>query len=177
METININIIYKKYYSKVYAFIRRYMDSKFNAESCEELTNNVFIRVNQHINKFDIEKASLYTWICHIAKNIVIDYGRREQALYNKMIKRYDAYDNNSQYTSIPCDNVPKIDRTTKILIKKALYMLTEDERKVIIESFYHEKKQKDIAESLGLTLSNVKVIEHRAKKKLSKILVNECTI
>jgi RNA polymerase sigma factor (sigma-70 family) len=59
------------------------------------------------------------------------------------------------------------------VLVWGALQLLKERERIILEHAFYHELSAKEIAARTGLSEINVRVIQHRGLKKLSKLLEN----
>lgn len=60
--------IYKEYYSRVKIYLMRFVDK----DDAEDLTQEVFIKVMNSLNKFKGE-SKLSTWIYKIATNTAID--------------------------------------------------------------------------------------------------------
>ncbi len=60
--------------------------------------------------------------------------------------------------------------------VQDQLNLLPESLRSVLIFSDVMEFSQREIADILGLTLENVKVRLHRARKKFKAILEEKCT-
>lgn len=65
------------YHSRVLGFIRRMVR---NEEEARDLTQDVFIRAFQAIQKFD-GRSSLRTWLFRIAYNLCIDRARRNDRM------------------------------------------------------------------------------------------------
>ena len=68
--------IYKEYKDRLLFFIRGYVKSEVVAE---EILQDVFIKVNEHKDNYDVYKAKLNTWLYSIAKNKVVDYFRSKE--------------------------------------------------------------------------------------------------
>jgi RNA polymerase sigma-70 factor (ECF subfamily) len=60
--------------------------------------------------------------------------------------------------------------------VQDQLNLLPESLRSVLIFSDVTEFSQQEIADILGLTVENVKVRLHRARKRFNAILVEKCT-
>ena len=55
----------------------------------------------------------------------------------------------------------------------ESLKLLSARERSIIIKKYYEDKKSSEIAEELGITPGNVRVILKRSMGKLKKIMEN----
>lgn len=70
----------------------------------------------------------------------------------------------------LPSDITPSsaIERKEKVaILKKAIQLLPENERKVVVMKTIHGMKSDEIAEATGLSPSNVRVLLHRGRKGL----------
>lgn len=119
MQTLNFNQIYSTYYSVILNFIKYRINS---TNIAEELTNEVFMRVNKHLDNFDDSQAKLATWIYNIAKNMVIDHYRhinKERQLqvssYNAMVDSDEKEIFQPSIDSTPHDEMVTNERLNKI--------------------------------------------------------------
>src|SRR5207302_5689291 len=55
--------------------------------------------------------------------------------------------------------------------MRRALERLTEEQQKIVYMKFFQDMPNVEIAEALGLSVSNVGVIVHRAMKRLRELL------
>lgn len=60
-------------------------------------------------------------------------------------------------------------DSEEKKYFKKMINSLKDIEKKILVDLYFHENKLRDIANKLGITESNCRVIKHRALAKLEK--------
>ena len=67
-------------------------------------------------------------------------------------------------------EEAAKLDAYRRLLYE-AIQMLTEQQRKVVVLRYLNELSDKEIAERLSITKTNVRVIAHRALKRLESIL------
>lgn len=76
IEVLNISEIYNLYHSRLLNFIKLEGCNPFDAE---EITNDIFIKLYKN-QTFDSSKGvKLYTYLCHLAKNLKIDYYRKNK--------------------------------------------------------------------------------------------------
>ncbi len=153
--------IYQNYYRKVYGYIV----SKINdADTAEDLTSTVFVKVYEKIDSFDETKASLSTWIYTIARNTLTDY-YRSRRVFEEIP---ETFPENSSVEEEVC-NKEMLEQ-----LAEALQTLEERERDIIILRFYSGKSLKEIAEKMGISYSYVKILQNKAFDKLKKLLENE---
>lgn len=114
---------------------------------------------------FDVEKASISTWIYTIARNCIVDYYKGKNSPYNKSeltgLEVDTTLDTNEQLFHL--DNLS--------LLAGALKKLTKRERDIIIMRFYYEKDSSEVAALLDITAVNVRIIQFRALNKLKSML------
>jgi RNA polymerase sigma-70 factor (ECF subfamily) len=71
------NELISKYHPNVYKFL---IKLSYNEDTAEDLTQETFIKVIRNIEKFDVHgSAKFSTYIITIAKNLYIDYLRKEK--------------------------------------------------------------------------------------------------
>ncbi len=71
--------LYQLYFNSIITLCMRYTK---NQEDANEVLQNSFLKVFQHIGTFDSTKSSLYTWIRTIAVRSAIDFLRRKKVGY-----------------------------------------------------------------------------------------------
>ena len=78
-----------------------------------------------------------------------------------------------SPSTSTPTPEQEVMDKQRVKMLQLAVEQLPEKYRKVVELRYYQELSYDEIAQELGLSLSNVKIQLMRAKNMLSEIMVN----
>jgi RNA polymerase sigma factor (sigma-70 family) len=66
--------LYKRYYQAMMVICIRYTR---NGNDAVEVLNDGFLKAFTHINRYDIAKASFYTWLRRIIINTAIDFLRK----------------------------------------------------------------------------------------------------
>jgi RNA polymerase sigma-70 factor (ECF subfamily) len=170
----NFNQIYAQFYTVVLNFISFKLH---NTEVAEELTNDVFIKVNSHLESYN-NKYSFKTWLFTIVRNTIIDYYRSEGKRNNHFINVGSfVNDEGKEFFSFletdqASDNVENNQLSNKISL--ALNNLKGNYKIVADLFFVHEKQYNEIAEILQIPLNTVKVTLMRAKEMLQTELVQE---
>ena len=150
--------IYLEYKEKVFRYVRGKVASTADAE---DITLEIFLRVQTSLDSYDEEKATLSTWIYTITHNTVCNYYRDES-------KRALTLDENALYSNRDDDVMAEIENEIlKESLATALETLTEREQDIIVLYYYHEIPLRDIAVKMGITYTNAKFIKHNAISKL----------
>ena len=142
-------------------FIQRYVK---NLDIAEDLAQDVFVYllINKKNYKFEY---SLKTYLYTIAKSKSLNYIKRE--------KRIVELDENQYEDSEELEEkVFKNEKSENL--KKAIKKLKLDYQNAIYLSDIEELSYKEIGHILKKTDSSVKVLIHRARKALEKIIVEE---
>ena len=161
------------YRDSIYYMLMRMVKNKDDAE---DLTLMTFGKAFRYLDKYTPQYA-FSTWLYRIALNNSIDFLRVknnmpqyfEEDLYtSNMTSIVDQSEDNLQRT--PEDEV--IDKQRLQLLRAAVAELPDRYRKVIELRYYEDLAYEEIAERLGLTLSNVKIQILRAKQMLSQLMM-----
>jgi RNA polymerase sigma-70 factor (ECF subfamily) len=161
------------YRDSIYFMLMRMVKNKDDAE---DLTLMTFGKAFRYLDKYTPQYA-FSTWLYRIALNNSIDFLRVknnmpqyfEDDLYtNSTTSIIDQSEENLQRT--PEDEV--IDKQRLQLLRAAVSELPDRYRKVIELRYYEDLAYEEIAERLGLTLSNVKIQILRAKQMLSELMM-----
>lgn len=78
--------IYSEFQGKILRYVRRYVGT----DSAEDVTQEVFIRVNESLASFE-RRSSLGTWIYRIATNVALDHVRQQAARDRKFALAADS--------------------------------------------------------------------------------------
>ena len=161
------------YRDSIYYMLMRMVKNKDDAE---DLTLMTFGKAFRYLDKYTPQYA-FSTWLYRIALNNSIDFLRVknnmpqyfEEDLYTTSTTSIiDQSEDNLQRT--PEDEV--IDKQRLQLLRAAVAELPDRYRKVIELRYYEDLAYEEIAERLGLTLSNVKIQILRAKQMLSQLMM-----
>jgi RNA polymerase sigma-70 factor, ECF subfamily len=157
-------ILYEQFMPKIY----RYISFRIRDENMsQDLTSIVFEKALVKFSSFNSQKASFSTWIFTITRNTVIDYYRtHKQDIYLEPETRiYDT----AQYSS-PEDQSIKNEKTKRL--KLFISKLNRREQEAIILKYSNGMSNREIAEVLHLTETNVGSILCRTIRKLRNSFV-----
>lgn len=158
-EERDFEYIFETYYKRVYNYIYYRINCKCSAE---DLTSQVFEKVMIKIDTYSEKKSPFETWLFSIARNTVNDYFRS--------LKRHKFFSLDSIKELISKEKTPEeileVSETNDKLLE-ALQGLNSKERNIIALKFGGSLKNKEIAEILNITETNVGVMLYRSMKKL----------
>lgn len=149
----------------VFSFVMKKVQDENVAD---EITVSVFSKVLAKLDLYD-PNFQFKTWILTIAQNTVIDYWRKKNRENEDSTDNFDDFKN--QFARSPEELLISEEDHKQIL--NIIESLDFNYQEIIRLRFFEEKSIKEIADELGLTISNTKVRIMRAKKVLSELLKN----
>ena len=156
--------IYLEYREKVFRYVRGRVR---NLADAEDVTSEIFLKVQTSVGSYDEEKATLSTWIYTITHNTVCNY-------YRERSKRALSIDENALCSDTDDGVLAEIENEIlKENLARALETLSEREQDIIVLYYYHEIPLRDIAIKMGITYTNAKYIKHQAISKLRLAMKN----
>lgn len=148
--------IYLEYYDKVTAYVRGKITDPHEAE---DVVSSVFLRVYARLDSYDPSRASMSTWIYRITHNAVVDYYRNR--------KIHIEY---ADYMEGEIDELVAGEDDEEALLEQladALELLKEKERDLIVLHYYKGYTLKRIADMMGMSYINAKVMHAKALNHL----------
>lgn len=159
--------LYKEYSNLVY----NYLNSLCNDSSlAEDLTQETFYRAIKNINKFNYE-CKISTWLCQIAKNLWLDYLRKEQSK-NFISIDSDTFIQKFLYEKSLEETLE--DKSDIINLYKYIHNLDENTREVFYLRLKGELSFKDIGEILDKSEDWARLVFYRGKIKLKEAMNND---
>ena len=125
----------------------------------EDLVQMVFMRVIKYKHAYRGD-GSFKTWIFHIARNIQVDHWRKEKKSGLK-VNTYDIED------KIANDKDSKHQEERLQILERAMDLLPNEKRELIVLSKLKGMKYKEIAQMMNLSEPIIKVRAFRALKDL----------
>lgn len=150
---------YDDHVERVYGFFGYRVGTRADAE---DLTQVTFEHVLKAWASFDERRAPVEAWIFSIARNVLVDYYRRERTA-----ARYDTSEDRDVAAPILVQPGPENDLGLSPELAAALEDLSAREREVIALRFAGDLSGPEIADLLDLTLANVQQIASRGLRKL----------
>ena len=158
-----IEKIYKEYYEIVYKYL---FGLTRNKDLSEDLAQETFVKMIKHIDKFE-GKSKLSSWLCEIAKNLWIDYIRKNK----RQVQIVKNEDDNKEIEIQSYENIENeyIEKEEKDKVKEKIDSLDEVYKKVINLRINGELSFKEIGEILGKTENWARVTFYRGKQMLKE--------
>ncbi|MDQ3104336.1 MAG: sigma-70 family RNA polymerase sigma factor [Actinomycetota bacterium] len=148
---------YEAHGAELFRFSLRALGDRGHAQDAVQET---FVRAWRSRQRFDPELASLRVWLFAIARNVVIDDGRRERARPGLQ----------AEAPSGPTEEaIP--DASERLLrgwvIEEALRRIGEDHRRAIVETYLRDRPYADVAVELDIPVATLRTRVFYALKAL----------
>jgi RNA polymerase sigma factor (sigma-70 family) len=150
---------YEQYLPKVYQYMNYRVTDKFLAE---DLTSIVFEKALTNFQRYDSEKAAMSTWVFRIARNTLIDHFRARGRA--QLVQLDDALEKPGD-EKLPDERAIEKEECRKLT--RCVSKLAPMEQEIVSLKFSAEMTNRQIAQTLGLSESNVGVILYRTVRKL----------
>ena len=159
----NLELLWDQYSRRLRAFIRSRV---WDDAEAEDILQEVFIRVHRNLCcRPEPEWNKPESWIYQIARHLIIDHYRRRRETVEIP-------------ESLPAEpDLPEEDpeAVLALSLEEMINELPEPYRQALILTAYQGLSQKQMAESLGISLSGAKSRVQRAREKLRDMLLRCC--
>lgn len=119
-------------------------------EAAEEIVQDTLLRAWRNADRYDPAKGSLDTWVFTICRNLVIDHHRRQGAR-----PRVVATIDEVGHPSVVHDELDRALESWQVA--RGLRSLSDDHRRVIVETYYRGASVAEAADHLGIPEGTVK--------------------
>lgn len=165
----SLKILIQKYLKPIFNFVFTYVG---NTQDCEDITQEVFIKVWSKLKKFDKNK-SFKTWIFTIAKNSAIDFLRRKKTI---PFSAFDKEDGNNFILETIADKSSSVvdyvnHQESSNLISLKLKQLSFKNQEIIHLHHNRDLTFKEISKNLGESINTIKSRYRRAIVSLKKLI------
>ena len=150
--------IYKEYAKRIYTYLLSLAKDEYIAE---ELLQETFYSAIKNINKFRNE-SSIKTWLFTIAKNKWIDYCKK-----NKKLLETPIYEKEQDILCSTSFEEDFLNKNELLDVCKQIHKLAEKSKEVVYLRLFTNFSFKEIANIIGKTEENTRIIFFRAKNKL----------
>jgi RNA polymerase sigma-70 factor (ECF subfamily) len=159
--------------------IHRYLVRLVGEPEAEDLSQEVFVKINQALKTFRGE-SKLSTWLYRIATNAAIDRIRNASFRQDAEFSGLDDSDETGNKDVWTGEETPSLEQQ---LMRKEMYecfvdyvkRLPPNYRTVVVLSELEQLPNNEIAEILGLSLEVVKIRLHRGRTRLLQELKTHC--
>ena len=152
--------IYDHFVEQIYRFIYFKVGEK---ETAEDLTQTVFLKALERIGSYRRD-SQFASWLFAITRNSITDYfrGRKTKISLDKIAE--PEVPDNTQALEVQED----VDQLLKIIRS-----LGEDEQEIIVLNCVEQYNISEIAQMTDKTENNLRVLKHRALKKIKEKINN----
>ena len=153
--------LYDLYVERVYRHVYYKVG---NTKDAEDLTQQVFIKAWKAIGRYRKTASPFIAWLMRISHNMVIDYYRK---------KRDTTYlDNEWEFKdSYSSPERSAEERFDQQQLRKVILRLPGEQQQVILMSFIEGFTYTEIAAALNKKEGTIRVILHRALKKIRQMM------
>ena len=169
------DLVFDSVYDEFHSRINRYLERMVGKGEAEDLTQEVFIKINKGLKGFE-GKSSLSTWIYRLATNAALDRLHSRPFREDKQKISLSIDDEPGAENKDICIQEKELSAEREAIrtemnecIREFVDKLPENYRTVIILSELKDLKNQEIADILGISLDAVKIRLHRARVKLKE--------
>ena len=143
----DLQALYAAHAAPIHAFAYR---ATHDRQAAEEIVQDTFVRAWKAMDRFDPQRAELRAWLFAIARNLTIDYHRREGARPSTPT----AHERLEQHAGASSD----IDRAVEVWqVTEAINALSPEHRTAILEIHLRGASIAETAERLGVPAGTIK--------------------
>ncbi|USN56811.1 MAG: sigma-70 family RNA polymerase sigma factor [Candidatus Peribacteria bacterium] len=162
---LSTDILYDRYSDEIHQYIK----ARVTGSAADDILQQVFLKAHQ--NRHSLHKPELAkSWLYRITQHAIIDWyrseGRQQEQPYETAWRdRLESEDQKEQQLAhhIASCIIPMIDDL-------------DPQTKTVLDAYLDHTPLQKIADQTHLSLSNVKVLIHRSKKKLSTLYKQCCS-
>jgi len=158
------SFLIEKYQKLVYTLALKLLKKP---EEAEEMAQDTFIKAFQKLDSYE-GKSKFSTWLYSITYNACISELRKRRiefkSLDDRQISDQDEQKMHDYYRETKKEDQEKY-------LNLALGKLPEDDQVLVTLYYYESQSMDEISQITGLTVSNIKVKIHRARKKMFELL------
>ena len=152
--------LYDNYSSALFTVIFNIVSMQ---ELAEEVLQEVFLKIWQNIDSYDVRKGRLYTWMINIARNQAIDKTRSRE--FSNQTKTTGLTDNVNEINVVH-ESGPK-----DIGLLQTINKLPDENRKLLELAYFQGYTHEEISQMLGIPLGTIKTRIRTTIIQLRKIL------
>jgi len=158
------SVLVEKYQKLIYTLALKLLKKP---EDAEEMAQDTFIKAFQKLDSYE-GKSKFSTWLYSITYNACISELRKRRIEFKSLddtrITEQDEMKMHDYYREVKKEDQEKY-------LNLALEKLPEDDQVLVTLYYYENQSMDEISTITGLTVSNIKVKIHRARKKMYEIL------
>ena len=158
-------LLYDRYSLGIYRFLRAHLSDPYEAEN---FTSEVFLRAWQSLTTYQERGYPFSSYLYRIARNAVIDSHRKSRLQVAPLDQAHLEFDQ----SHLPGEILARDQEIGQL--HQALLGLKEVYRSVLILRFLVGLSNAEVSRILGRSEGAVRVLQHRALKRLKRIMVDK---
>ena len=162
-ETLDIDMLIDDYYSYIYIVVKNGISINISQEDMEEIISDTFVAFWKN-SKYLRKDLLVKPYLKGVAKNLIKNKYRNNNI--NVSIENYE----NTLIEDFDIDDILEKKKKNELIID-TLKTLNKNEYSIFMMYYYEGKNIKEISKELNLSVSNVKTILHRVRKKIKRNL------
>jgi RNA polymerase sigma-70 factor (ECF subfamily) len=140
-------------------------------DEAEEVVGDVFVQVWRHIDQHDARRGPLVPWILSIARNRALDVLRRRRRWWRKTERIAQAHSPVEENVAPTPHEAAVPGWPVHREVHAALAALPEEQRRVVLLSYFEGLSHREIARRLNQPLGTVKTRMRMAHQRLTERL------
>lgn len=161
-DLTKLGLLFERYHLALFDFLSRMTGDRAAAE---DLVQDIFVRILKYRATYR-DEGCFETWVFRIARNARADYFRGRapvEPLADTILERPETASGPAQ----------RFEQQRDVMrLRRALMMLSDEKRELIVLARYRDMKHEQIASVLGVDAGTVKVRIHRAVRELREIFL-----
>ena len=153
--------LYDRHYDTVYRYCYYHVG---DVPLAQDLTGEVFVRMVENLDRFDVRGRPLLAWLYAIARNLIADTYRKSGQAQQLPLNEAQAVGEDTLTQRVEL-------RLLAEDLVAALTCLTEEQRQVILLKFVLNHNNAEVARMLGKPHGAIKSLQHRALAALRRAL------
>lgn len=143
-----------------------------NQMDAEDLTQDVALKLWHMVDRYDATKSKFTSWLYTVCYHTWCDAYRSIKRRYKQQQDLIETLDSNANDTG---DNTHK-DKTLedRNRVRKALNILTEKQRNILILTYYHGMTYQECAENMKMTSKAIERQLSKTRKIMKDFLLKE---
>jgi RNA polymerase sigma-70 factor, ECF subfamily len=167
--------IVQRFHRRIYNVCYRFAG---DADSAQDLTQEVFIKMYRTLNTYDSSKGAFMTWVTTITRNLLVDHFRKTKSdrLTDSLDQAPSDHEDAQPLSQQIADRAMPPDahvqsRETREIVHEALQRLSPELREAVILRDLQDMDYREIATALRVPEGTVKSRINRGRAELARLL------
>jgi RNA polymerase sigma-70 factor (ECF subfamily) len=154
-----IGWLYDRYYLPIYRYLRVRVEDQ---EDAEDLAAEVFVRMIEHLPRYQSRGRPFLAWLYTIARNLLTDYYRSQRWAPLDLPDPERGRGDEGMMERIEA-------RAEQDCLWRALRQLTPEQQEVLFHRFFEGRSVEETAQLMGKQPGAIRALQHRALAALRR--------